>query len=142
MPDLDQQLRAYFDVLAEEVENNVISRGGRSDMALLDHHDGPIAPQKLSKPEQTSADDLIVDYLQQRPDESDTPTEHKRWFGVVVAVAATILVVVGVVVVADGNSGDVVADPAASRQAIVMLSKMSLVFILYPPESLTCGGHG
>ena len=61
MSDLDQQLRAYFDVLAEEVENNVISRAGRSDMALLDHHDGPITQQKLSKPEQTPADDLIVD---------------------------------------------------------------------------------
>ena len=62
-------------------------------------------------------DDLTVDYLQQRPDGSDAASEQKRWRGVVVAVAATILVVVGVVVVADGNSGDVVTDPASEPSA-------------------------
>ena len=59
-------------------------------------------------------DDLMIDYLQLRPDDSDLPSERKRWSGVVVGVAATILVVVGVVVAADGNSGDVVTDPASS----------------------------
>ena len=59
-------------------------------------------------------DDVMVDYLQQRPDKSDAPSERKGWAGVVIAVAATILVVVGVVIVADGNSGNVVTDPVSS----------------------------
>jgi hypothetical protein len=59
-------------------------------------------------------DELTVDYFQQRPDETYAPSEPNRWRGVVIAVAATILVVVGVVVVADGNSGNVVTDPASS----------------------------
>ena len=55
----------------------------------------------------------LDDYLPQ-PSRRAAPSEQKRWSGVAVAVAATILVVVGVVVVADGNSSNVVTDPASS----------------------------
>ena len=40
----------------------------------------------------------LVDYLQQRPDESTATARQKAWRGVAVAFGATILVVVGVVV--------------------------------------------
>jgi hypothetical protein len=59
----------------------------------------------------------LVDYLQQRPDERDTPGAQQGWFGVAVAVAAAILVVVGVVVVADGDSVNVATDPASEPSA-------------------------
>ena len=59
--------------------------------------------------DQRHGDDLMVDYLHQQPYES--PAGRKGWTGVVVAVAATILVVVGVVVVADGNGGNAVTGP-------------------------------
>jgi hypothetical protein len=42
------------------------------------------------------------------------PSETGRWSSVAIAVAAAILFVVGVVVVADGNGGDVVTEPASS----------------------------
>jgi hypothetical protein len=80
----------------------------------LDDHYGPITQHELTNPAQRSIDDLTVDYLQQRPDESDALPNQKRWRGAVMAVAAAILVVVGVVVVADGNGGDVVTDPAST----------------------------
>lgn len=67
-----------------------------------------------TSPGDRPGDDLVVDYLQPRPDGNHAPAGRKRWTGVVTAVAATVLVVVGVVVVADGNSGDVVTDPASS----------------------------
>jgi hypothetical protein len=57
--------------------------------------------------------DLVFDFEQQ-PDGTDALSDRKRWFSVGIAVAATILVVAGVVVVADGNRGDVVTDPASS----------------------------
>jgi hypothetical protein len=60
--------------------------------------------------------ELTADDLQLRPDDCDAPSEQKRWRGVVVA-AATILVVVGLVVVADRDNGDVVTDPAVSPVA-------------------------
>jgi hypothetical protein len=47
-------------------------------------------------------------------DESTTPSERKRWIGALTAVAATILVVAGAVVVAERTSDDVVTDPASS----------------------------
>ena len=59
-------------------------------------------------------DDLMADYLQPQPDESEAPAKREGWSGVVAAVAAAILVVAGVVVVAGGNSGNVVTDPATT----------------------------
>jgi hypothetical protein len=59
-------------------------------------------------PEEPRGDDLRVDYRQLRPDKSDAPSAPKRWFGVAIAAAATILAVVGVVVLAEKDSGDVV----------------------------------
>ena len=60
--------------------------------------------------ERERSDGLIVEYLVPRTGS----TAQKRWIGVLAAAAATILVVVGVVVVADGDSGDVVTGPASS----------------------------
>jgi|GEM_PF-1096643 len=45
--------------------------------------------------------------------ERPAPSERGRWSGVAMAVAAAILVVVGVVVVADGNGGEVRIGPAS-----------------------------
>ena len=70
-----------------------------------------------AEPDEHRGDDLMVDYLQQRPDRTKEPSEQKGWISVLVVVAATILVVVGVVVVADGDSGNVVTDPASSPSA-------------------------
>ncbi len=42
------------------------------------------------------------------------PSERGRWSGVAMAAAATILVVVGVVLVADGNDSGLVTEPASS----------------------------
>ena len=88
---IDQELRAAADELLEVIEHSPV----------------PL----LSDPQH--GDDLMVDYLQQRPDESDASAERKGWSGVVVAVAATILVVVGVVVVADGNSDEAATDSSS-----------------------------
>jgi hypothetical protein len=49
--------------------------------------------------------------------ERPAPLETGRWSGVAIAVVAAILVVVGVIVVADGNGGDVVTEPASSPAA-------------------------
>ncbi len=89
---IDQELRAAADELLEVIEHS------------------PVPPV----PDPQRGDDLMVDYLHQRPDGSEASSERKGWPGVVAAVAATILVVVGVVVVADGDSGDVVTDPAST----------------------------
>jgi len=59
----------------------------------------------------------LVDYLQEQPDGSTAPAVRNRWSGVAGAVAAMFLVVVGVVVVADGDSGDIVTDPASAPTA-------------------------
>ena len=58
--------------------------------------------------------DVTVDRLQLRSEEGEPPPTWKGWSGVVVAVAATILVVVGVVVVADRNDTNVATDPVPS----------------------------
>ncbi len=89
---IDQELRAAADELLEVIEHS------------------PVPPV----PDPQRGDDLMVDYLHQPPDGSEASSERKGWAGVVAAVAATILVVVGVVVVADGDSGDVVTDPAST----------------------------
>ena len=53
--------------------------------------------------------------------EGTAPPEQKPWIGVVTAVGATALIVVGVVVVAGGNHTDEVADPAVSAGATDLL---------------------
>jgi hypothetical protein len=62
---------------------------------------------------QQRADDLAIEYLVPHG-ENTPPGGQKRRNGVVLAIAAAILLLVGVVVVADGDSGDVVTDPASS----------------------------
>jgi len=78
----------------------------------------PAAGGDAADPMQTETldriDDLMVDYLQEQPDGSTAPAVRNRWSGVVGAVAAMFLVVVGVVVVADRNSGEVTSDPSSS----------------------------
>lgn len=64
----------------------------------------------------------LVDYLQQRPDESTATARQKAWRGVAVAVAATILVVVGVVVgvvVVAGQSDSTDAALTAGRVEVL-----------------------
>ena len=91
---------------------------GEAGPAVWESITAPIeaTPTEANTDEQLG-DGPTVDYLQQRPDESDEPSVRKGWSGVVAAVAATILVVVGVVVVvgvAERDSGDVVTDQASS----------------------------
>jgi hypothetical protein len=78
-----------------------------------------------AEPDEQLGDEPTVDYLRQ-PGESTAATQQKKWSGVVLAVAATILVVVGVVVVADGNSGEVVTDPASSPGVVDSASSNEL----------------
>ena len=58
----------------------------------------------------------MVDYLP-RPVERTTRQERSGWGGVAVAVAATIVAVVGALLVADGYDGDSVIDPATTPDA-------------------------
>ena len=121
MSDLLTQLADYGEyceerqgsVAVDEIKRIVTPDQSGSQAASVDTAIQAVEAEPAERP----VDDLMVDYLQQRPDEGDAPSEQKRWSGVVVAVAATILVVVGVVVVADGNSGDVVTNPASSPAA-------------------------
>ena len=92
---IDQELRAAADELLE----------------LIEHSPVPPVPGPLR------GDGPMVDYLQQRPDGRDAPSEPKGWRGAVLAVAVTILVLVGVVVAVDRNGGDVVTDPASEPSA-------------------------
>jgi len=119
MTDQINELRDYCERLDEyQGEIDIVALIERESQGdVLDDHHGPITEQKLAEPVQGSVDDLVVDYLQQRPDGSDASAERNRWSGVVGAVAAMVLAVVGVVVVADGNSGDVVSDPASTASA-------------------------
>jgi hypothetical protein len=55
-------------------------------------------------------DDLTFDHLIPR-EESPARVEQKRWIGALVAVAATVLVVVGAVIAADRDDSDVVTAP-------------------------------
>jgi hypothetical protein len=60
------------------------------------------------------ADDPAVRHLRQPPWDDDAQSRRKGWSGVVLAVAATVLVVVGVVVVADGDRGEEELEPTSS----------------------------
>jgi hypothetical protein len=64
--------------------------------------------------ERVRLDELTVEYLVPR-ENSTARVKQKRWIGALTAAAAIVLViVVGLVVIADGNSGDVVTAPASS----------------------------
>jgi hypothetical protein len=57
--------------------------------------------------------DDVVEYLR-LPERSAAPRRKNRWSGLVAALAATGLVVVGIVAITDRSNGDVVTDPALS----------------------------
>ena len=94
---------------------------------------------ELTATDEQRGDDLTVDYLRQ-PHESTAPAAQRRWIGVVTAVAAAILVVVGVVVVADGNSDDVVTNPVSSPS--VADSFPSFAWSRVPRDAAVFGGEG
>jgi hypothetical protein len=85
---IDQELRAAADELLEVVERSPIPQMGDRPTYLFE----------------------LSSELDLRPARRDAGSSRKRWLGALAAVAATILVVVGVVVVADGNSDDVATD--------------------------------
>jgi len=74
--------------------------------------EAPDAPRQVEDDER-DGEFPLVDYFR-LPNESAARRRETSRFGVVVAVAATILLVVGLGVVADGNGGDVATDPASS----------------------------
>ena len=67
--------------------------------------------------DEARADDLRGDYLQLRPDGSESTSRLTGLRGTVVAVAAAVLVVVGALVVADGNGGEIETDQASTPSA-------------------------
>ncbi len=97
---------ADVEILLRDYGREVNDRCLPISVAELERH------LELTATDAQGVDDLTVDYLQ-RPNESEATAGQKGWRGAVLAFAAAILVVVGVVVVADGNSGDVVTDPVA-----------------------------
>ena len=103
--DVNIQLRSYLQTIEASAPPITVAE-------LKQASGQPAAPAHES-----GDDDLMVDYLRQRPDDRDTPSEQKRWHGIAVAVAATILLVIGIVLVADGNSGEVVIDTASTPSA-------------------------
>jgi hypothetical protein len=110
--DLDQQLRAYFDVLADEVEANVISRHDPSEAYLADG-DGPTTPDSLATTAQGSEEDFtVLDLREDRESQHEGPVRRKRW-AVLAAAAAAVLLVAGLVV-ADNNNGTVVTGSVSS----------------------------
>jgi hypothetical protein len=133
VPDLDEQLRSYFDAIADEIVSETDSSWGlgasdeRDVVLALDEaklavtlddlihrgaNNGLADPSDEQRGDRSSVDVLWEDV--ERP----TPRERGRWSGVAIAVAAAILVVVGVVIVADGNGGEVRTDPASVPGAI------------------------
>ena len=91
---IDLELRAAADELLELIERS------------------PVPPA----PEPQRVDDLEVDYLQLN-DSIAAPSEQGGRIGAFIAIAAAVVVVVGTVVVAGGDSGDIVTDPASSPDA-------------------------
>ena len=88
--------------------------------------------------------DLLIDYLPQ-PDEGTTRSNRRGRSSVVAAVAATILVVVGLVVVADGNSGDedvgdVAIDPTSGFDEVESFSSRGWSRV--PDDETFFGGSG
>jgi hypothetical protein len=53
-----------------------------------------------------------------RVDENTAPSKRKRWIGALTAAAATILIVAGVVAVADRDNGDVVPSSAGGTDPV------------------------
>ena len=78
------------------------------DVIHRDANNGLTDPSDEQRGEASSVEVLWEDV------ELPAPSETGRWSGVAMAVAAAILVVVGVVVVADGNNADVVTEPAST----------------------------
>lgn len=109
MPELDQQLRAYFGVLADQVEDNVNARRNGSNTKGFDRRLLAITSQQLSQPEQRPVHDEAVSDLEEA-DETAEPDHRKRW--TFAFAAAAIVAVVGVVglVLIDGDRDDVVGD--------------------------------
>lgn len=93
MPDLDVQIRAYMDAASKPLTVDDV-------LGIRE-----IFGEELS-------DDLLSDYLEQRPDERDSRPRGAGRLRAAIAVAATILAVAGVVLVG-GDNGSIVAEPAA-----------------------------
>ena len=128
MPELDQQLRVYFDVLADQVEDNVKARRRRSHLNGLGHRHLPITPQQLSQPEQARVDDAAASDLLEA-DETAEPEHQNRWFiAAATAAASVVIVVVLGLVLIDGNRDDVTSDLVAGDVEIeVFLDDLSEV---------------
>ena len=114
MPEIETILSEYWDQLIGQSRpvdvDAVIS--GRSTVVVLDPEGGPHEADQQADAQRGV--ELMADYLRQRPGESaPTPARSGR-SGVVAAVAAAILVVAGVLVVADGSGDRSVTDPASS----------------------------
>jgi hypothetical protein len=75
----------------------------------------PGTPPQRGDDEERGDDLTFVVFSQ--PDESTTPTGHRRWVRVTAAVAASIIVVAGVAAVADRTREDVEPVPALSSSA-------------------------
>ena len=93
MPDLDVQIRTYIDTASEPL--------------TVDDVLGP-----PSAHDEELSDDSMTDYLRLRPDESEPSLQGRGGPRILVAVAAAVLVVVGVVWVG-GDNGRIVTEPAA-----------------------------
>jgi hypothetical protein len=86
-------------------------------------------------------DDLTFDYLLQRPEENAATAQNRGWPSVAMAVAVTILVVVGVVLVAEGNRGVVVNDPAASPTVTEPVPSPTVADPVAPPSVVDALGY-
>jgi sugar lactone lactonase YvrE len=110
MPELEQQLRAYFDVLADHVEDNVKDRHSRSPVNGLDHRHTAVSPQQFFQPAQRPVHDAAVADLRGADETAEPEHRNRRFIAAVAAAAAVAIVVVTGLVVLDGNRDLVVSD--------------------------------
>ena len=82
-------------------------------------------------------DDLTVDYLRQSG-EAETPTESTSRSGLVAAVAATVLVVVGVIAVAGGDSDEFVTESSGIVEGAALTGDVGFEAV----GAMTAGGPG
>jgi hypothetical protein len=109
MPDLKTQLADYFDHVVQRVDVSEII----GDCHAGREHSG--APPQFEA-DKRRGDDLTF-FIVPQPGERTVQRERRRWIGVAAAVAATILVVAGFLVVADGDGLEAETDSVPSSSA-------------------------
>ena len=119
--DVEAHLRAYTrhvgslisPVGLEEIRDKRIDAPGREG-SLAASVDSALDSTEAEIGER-SVEDQRVGYLHQRPDDNDAPRRQRGRFGFVAAVAASIVVVVGVVL-AGGNDGELETESGAAPE--------------------------